>query len=897
MDATDLLFKLWAKTDPFHPLPCHLVDVGNVALELLSSGPFRGVGHRFQQASGCPPEQTIAWLAYLASLHDLGKCSAAFQGKSVALSQPLRTYELFVQEEAGFRHEGLTAEWMFSFLTTQQGWGGVPTDTVTSALRGHHGNFAATADEEHPAVQQRWAELRSSLEAAIRVIFGPGAWRPTAFPHNSAAGLLLSGLVMLADWIASNRELFTLTWANESLASYAVRSRQEARRALERIGLTLELPWAAKQSFRKMWPKIKDPHPLQFACERLIQGDIRPGLVIIEALMGEGKSEAAIYLATQCLSPQGAGGLYVALPTAATSNQMHARVQEFLQQHDPRAAEGVLLVHGMSWLLDDITPERAPELSDEHEHAGEVALDWFRPPKRSLLIPAGVGTLDQALMGAMHLKHGFLRLFGLVGKVLIIDEVHAYDPYMSQILTRLLEWCGALGIPTILLSATLPQARRLALMKAYAPDVTELPAGSDQYPLISVVERSGKVRPVGSAPSRTTRIHLHRHHGLLGDPASTAALVAEQARQEGCICVIANTVDSAQAIFRHLQRRLDDQGQTDVDLLLFHARYPVKRRQEIEKAVLLRFDKQSLDADKRHLRPKRAILVATQVVEQSLDLDFDVMFTELAPIDLLLQRAGRLYRHVGRSRPGEMTWPVLHLLLPEVVNLRFGVTEKVYHPFILMRTLEHVIHTDTWSLPADIRDMVESVYDPQRLGPGLVVDLAQLTEARDDWQRQQEADAKKAKAYLIPAPDAARFVLPNKAGQVRFEDQDEGASSYFQAKTRLGDQTRKVLLVEGTAFQRELAQQAAPERHILRELHLQTVSIPGWWIKDVTPIEGYANLEDAPVWLRGTTVLRVRVQGGRWEGHTADGKRFAIQVDRELGVHREAGGVTQPSAD
>jgi CRISPR-associated endonuclease/helicase Cas3 len=312
------------------------------------------------------------------------------------------------------------------------------------------------------------------------------------FADQSTAGLLLSGLVVLSDWIASNPDLFGLEPLGDP-AAYPPRSRQQAAEAVRKLGFEAARPWPTDATFQRLWPEFTAPRPLQVRCEELIRNGLEPGLVILEAPMGEGKTEAALYLAASWLAKGGHGGAYFALPTAATSNQMYGRVAAFLAMHAPAVAAAVRLVHGMAWIIDDLTPERLPEMAAAPRDRA-AALDWFRPKKRSLLAPFGVGTVDQALLSVLHVRHGFLRLFGLAGKVLIVDEIHAYDPYMAQILTLLLRWCQALAIPVILLSATLPRSRRQTLAAAFAPAATLPPGGESAYPLITIVHRNKAVR-------------------------------------------------------------------------------------------------------------------------------------------------------------------------------------------------------------------------------------------------------------------------------------------------------------------------------------------------------------------------------------------------------------------
>lgn len=891
---TDMLFKLWAKSEPFHPLPCHLIDVGNVALTLLERGPFRGTVPRFSRATGRPPEATPAWLAYLTALHDIGKCSPAFQGKQPELAAPLMQVGYHMEDGRGFRHEGYGAQWLHSFFREKLDWARAEATTAADALRGHHGNFAAPNWTEREVATSQWEPLRLRLERLVREVFAPPPWAPQ-FADHSVAGVLLSGLTVLADWIASNPELFRMEWRGEDPVTYARESRERAEFALSAVGLTAGPAWKGAQTFQQVWPRIESPRPIQAVIEALIrQGEAPPGLAIIEAMMGEGKSEAGLYLATQWQEPVSVGGIYMAMPTAATSNQMHGRLQDLVADHDPAAAKAVRLVHGMAWLVDSATTSQEPEVAPDNESqaTGGQVLEWFRPRKRSLLATHGVGTIDQALMGALHVKHGFLRLFGLAGKVLLIDEVHAYDPYMRQILTRLLCWCGALSIPTILLSATLPLARRQALVQAYCPTAEPLShrSGVDlPYPLITLIGDGGSPREIpveGSARSMTMDRELN--WGALGDPMATAELIAQIARNGACTAVILNTVASAQQVFQALERLLPHEGPDGVELLLFHARFPAGRRQEIEAAVLERFDRRSLlpaDHPQCTLRPKRAVLVATQVVEQSLDLDFDQMITEIAPIDLLLQRAGRLHRH---ERPGRnaMVRPTLHVLLPSKEKLVFGTTQSVYQRYVLLKTLMVLEGNDILVLPTDIRSLVESVYDEQLSVASGSVTQADLAESLAKWRQDQLDDERDAFTYLIPEPKASSFTLAKKGAELPADDQEGGAASYFHARTRQDDDTARVLLLEGDAFAAEMASRRAPHRDRLREIYLHLVSLPGWWLHHIKPQTGYTPPTDAPDWLPGVGVLRL--QAGQWRGQTKQGRPFVIAYDHVRGVYRTA---------
>lgn len=873
----EVLFALWAKSDPRHPLPCHLLDVGNVAETLLSAGPFEGTQRRFAEAAGCPQHAVIPWLAYLSSLHDLGKCHPEFQGQGgPELMRPLVEQDLgCTRTLISFRHEAVSAAWVMDRLI-EEGWPTPAANALAAAIRGHHGNFAAEAVADSPGKGQRWLELRTELARAMHEVFEPPNWDAPAFADHSAAGLLLSGLIVLSDWIASNSELFTLGWEGTEVAAYAPESRARARTAVRRLGLAGTGLHGIGETFRVVWPAIASPRQLQETVERAEAGGMTPGLTIIEAPMGEGKTEAALYLAMRWIARGAASGIYVALPTAATSNQMFGRVRELLTRHDAMAADGLQLVHGASWLLDRTTPETAPTLADEADlHAGELALDWFRPRKRSLLGAFGVGTVDQAEMSVLNVKHGFLRLYGLAQKVLVIDEVHAYDAYQTEIIRRLLAWCRALGTPVIMLSATLPAHRREELVEAYAPEAGMLQEES-AYPLITHVSRDGTVtlHPVpGSARQATVKLTMHP--GLLQDPEGTARLVAQRVLAVGgCHAVIANTVGSAQEIYRCVERELAASGCDDIDLRLFHARFPVGARQAIEDDVLRLYDKRSLSQDAGTYRPERAVLVATQVVEQSLDLDFDEMYSQLAPIDLLLQRSGRLHRH---DRLPRRTGPdaTLHVLLPDTGSMDFGPTARVYHPYILSRTIER-LSGPVWHLPADMRGLVEGVYGPPQR------DETELSTLSEQWRKGESADADKALKYLIPEPLRAGYKLARLKASAYTED-DGNIRTYFTARTRSGDESLRAVLLEDDEFEDVLRGRKAPERDLLNAILRRAVSLPVWWLAKAEPVEGFRAVVDAPAWMHGVKVLRLRE--GRWRGRLGAAE-FTVTLDPIYGVMR-----------
>ncbi len=439
--------------------------------------------------------------------------------------------------------------------------------------------------------------------------------------------------------------------------------------------------------------------------------------------MGEGKTEAAFYAHLRLQAANGHRGLYVALPTQATGNAMFRRLRRFLnvraKQRDGTAPPlDIQLLHGATLLNQEFqelivrpnlpADERSGEESPDSAQEGVRAAEWFTQRKRGLLSEYGVGTVDQALMAILNTKWQFVRLWGLANRVVVLDEVHAYDTYTGTLIDSLVRWLHALGSSVILMSATLPTEKRRALLVAYgAEEVAPAP-----YPRITRVAGGIATNATFSGRKQPTLTVKAAPEEL---PA-LAALLRELAGAGGCVACIVNTVDRAQKLYTLL---CDDLAEGKVQL--FHARYPADERAARAERVLATFG----EGDDEHpvVRPRRAILIATQVVEQSLDLDFDVLVTDLAPVDLVLQRAGRLHRH-DRPLPvrGAHREPVLYVtgLATEQAIPDFGVNEKIYARYVLLRSWLALRACATITLPGDIDRLVQEVYsqpDPDDLAP------------------------------------------------------------------------------------------------------------------------------------------------------------------------------------
>ncbi|MGE5788594.1 MAG: CRISPR-associated helicase Cas3', partial [Myxococcales bacterium] len=459
-----------------------------------------------------------------------------------------------------------------------------------------------------------------------------------------------------------------------------------------------------------------------------------------QARMGSGKTEAALSLVSKWMDANVVDGMYAALPTMATANGLFERVTAFASQ----AFEGtvhVRLAHGRARKHQPFQALFAVPRAGIRRTSGTTSSDdtatvlcgrWLLSRKRSLLAQVGVGTVDQALLAALLSRHHFVGLSGLATHAVVVDEVHAYDAYMQTILVRLLEWMGALGTPVVLLSATLTRSTKDVLGAAYRRGLGLEPMStsraSEAYPLITAIGRGPTRYLTLDEPPPFTDVTIEIVR--TSDPLSSLVPRLVQAASAGArVAWIRNTVREAQDAYACL-----DGNQPNV--VLFHARYRARDRAIKESAVLNGFGKRGTRTS--------GIVIATQVIEQSLDLDFDLLVTDIAPMDLLLQRAGRLHRHADRVRPNGYILPRLIVVTPseeESHKLAYGGAGYVYSSSTLWITQELLAERSLVRLPADIRLLVEGTYDTA------------MREARISGAPNEERLRKAEVKYLVELDD------------------------------------------------------------------------------------------------------------------------------------------------
>ena len=725
------LLRFWGKARPsdpdrgpgWHPLVFHSLDVAAVGEALLAGR--RGPDSGLPRLLGLHEDNALPLICFLLSLHDIGKFARKFQAKVPDLfpdcfgDDPAELSAYYDHGAGGLR----LFDWGAEAFGLRDGSEARVWRPLISAVTGHHG---APPD---PGFERGLAGMRSDfgtagVEAAqsfvhqMHELFDiPPHLPPVNRIRARLASHALAGLAVLADWIGSNQDWFPYREPDQDLAAYWCSARERAVRAVADAGV-LSAKTGGHLEYDVLIGTGTVPSPMQ-EWARSVELPAGPALFMVEDETGSGKTEAALMLAHRLMKSGRADGLYVALPTMATANAMFARLAAaYRHLFSGKDQPSIALAHGARDMHEGFRaamtrggriecPYSDTGKSDEGSEttASAACAAWIADDRRrAFLADAGAGTIDQALLAVLPSRHQSLRLLGLMRRVLILDEVHAYDAYMQREMERLLEFQAGLGGSAILLSATLPLSIRRRLTDAFAKGLGGKERGgadSMEYPLATV--SSAEVRAATMVAARTGHARTLPVR-FLRSSVEALSEVEQAARAGRAVLYIRNTVDDA----------LDAHAALTAHGLaphLFHARFALTDRLAIENRVVKMFGKRSAPVER-----SGQVLIATQVVEQSLDLDFDVLVTDLAPIDLLIQRAGRLWRHRRPERKGR---PELLVVGPEPVadadegwfGRTFARAAYVYRDharlWLTARVLEEASVIDS---PGGLRALVESVY-------------------------------------------------------------------------------------------------------------------------------------------------------------------------------------------
>ena len=832
MELSTRAQRVWAKSgyDPesrrWLPLWLHLLDSAALAGHLAEHWLAPTVQDLIEReladsASGLAPVDEFCLLAsWTAGVHDVGKCTPAFSCQVTSLDDRMA--------EVGLRHEHVDTNErrklphalaghliLRSWLTGEHRWAPGAAQALASVVGAHHGipptRAALTNDlsgHEHLLGDEAWAATQRELLELVTARTGAGPLLPGWGRHRWSQPFLveLSGLVIVADWLASTESYFPHLHLDDDGLDHLAPDAHAERVATGRSRLEIPAPWH---------PRDEGADPDVLLTQRFeLPGGARatdvqartleaartmelPGMLIVEESTGGGKTEAALMAAEVLAARTGRAGVLFALPTQATTDAMFSRELSWLERIEEAYAAGgapsdfaVQLVHGRARLNEearvlrrrgyeirdrllgalggqaDSVPRPAGIGWDEEEartsrtasakrrrRADLAILAWFNGRKKTMLADFVVTTVDHLLFEAMRAPHLAMRHLGLSRKVVVVDEVHSYSTYMNVYLDRALTWLASYGVPVVLLSATLSETRCTALVDAYrrglrlaageqvprrpAPETVRTP-----FPCLVTAGRERTEVTATSASGRRSTVHLRR---LTKD--ALVPLLTEALADGGCALVVRNTVRRAQETYELLRETFGE------DVGLNHARFTIGDRLAKDADLLRRFGPPRSRPD----RPHRAVVVATQVVEQSLDVDFDLLVSDLAPIDLVLQRMGRLHRH-DRPRPPRLATPTCYIdYLPSTASddpavepgakAIYGEQDMLMSAAALDRVLDG---PGVVTVPDDVHDLIEAVYGADAPVPPRWQET--VSQAREAYEAERSNKFKSAQGFLLDEP-------------------------------------------------------------------------------------------------------------------------------------------------
>lgn len=684
-------FRYWGKADPnypgepkWHPLVYHCLDVAAVATVWWEASAV--IRRSFSKQASLSSEKVRAWVLFFIALHDYGKFDIRFQRRVIPLWQLLYpgagTFGTLPSERdcREYYHGNAGLFWfkqdhgaLLGIESIQADAGLYFLDNVEDAysewwqiwkpwietICGHHGHIRRAEDvgslqlpvtcdirltQVDRKARQEW------LEALEQLFLRPAGLSVEDSPPQCSS--LMAGFCSVADWLGSrcDGEFFSFSQPPQELQIYFdEKIKNDAVRVLELSGIIGRSH--LYNGVSALLESDQQPRSLQTVVDDL---PMQPGLTLIEAPTGSGKTEAALSYAWRLLAEGFAESIVFALPTQATANAMLTRLERIapllFENHT-----NVILAHGSARFNEKFVALKKAALAGYEEDGWVQCSQWLAESrKRIFLGQIGVCTVDQVLISVLPVKHRFVRGFGVGRSVLIVDEVHAYDSYMYGLLEEVLKQQKAAGGSALLLSATLPEFQRTQLLKAWGAEPVQMNDDAP-YPLMTWTAGENAVPFILGESQLPPTLNVKLEPFIANDmlPGDDLCQQTIGAAEKGAqVAIVCNLVDDAQQLAKRLREK------TDLPVDLFHARFCYKHRQEKEMDAIKRFGPKGSRGEGR-------IMVATQVIEQSLDLDFDWLITQLCPVDLLFQRMGRLHRHSRPFRPTGFEHPLCTVLMPE----------------------------------------------------------------------------------------------------------------------------------------------------------------------------------------------------------------------------------------
>ena len=875
--------------DGYLPLWMHLMDTAGIMELLMEHWVSPSIINTI--TTTIPDVDLVKTAKFLGATHDIGKATPTFINR-IFNALPDDVKEQLIDYDIGsttilngsLTPHALASEYILLNAGCNEG--------ISSIIGAHHGvPRAAGMDKEYYAnnpthfyqsknLKYDYRKTQNEIiQLALKI---SGHESIEKLPKiNPSLQFLISGLLIVADWIASNSYYFPLIANVESSTMLYPQRIQQAWDKLQLPPFWESACFAMDvENFQTRFGFL--PNAMQSQVVDIVQSCAGPGLFILEAQMGTGKTEAALAMAEILGSTMGYGGVFMGLPTQATANGIFPSLKTWGMSQSQETQNSIRLAHGMAELNDDyseIFNVKKNDLPEFDETNGLVAHDWLAGKKQALLSNFVIGTIDQLLMVALKQRHAMLRHIGIAGKVVIIDECHAYDVYMSQYLLRTLAWLGEYGASVIVLSATLPAGRRAELVEAYLrKDLRNIESGNFKddwktnrnYPLFTWTDGNSVFQEELTSTAKETTVLLQ--------PLTENELLqtlSKSMENGGCAGVIVNTVKRAQTMAQLLRAELD------CEVILMHASYVATHRGDIEKKILQRVGKYSTPDERNKL-----IVVGTQVLEQSLDIDFDVLITDLCPIDLLIQRIGRLHRH-QRTRPIALQAPICYIInMSEKLD---AGSVAVYGEWILRRT--YMVLPKKLKLPNDISPLINRVYDEN---DDLDMHEDMMTEMNIKHTETTKTMERMAQNHRLTAPPKKKKSSPKTiSGWLDAQLTEE----YAERSVRYGDVAIEVIVLRKRE-QYTVSSILNPEemwaltslpsdgecKQIAREvLRLPSVFSKAWIVNQVVEqldaeTKLYFKEWQQSRWLRGKLFLLLN------EDNKAQLAKYSLTYDNDLGL-------------
>lgn len=904
----DQTHLLWGKAGvnrfnelTWSPLYIHLLDTAHVADQLVQQWIPESVFTKIAADCQLSPSDFSVIIAFLAGIHDLGKATPAFQSKPLREARTTHLRARFLlskthpdaatltaHECAQLPHNLASHILLRRWLEKRYQWSVSSCNAFATPLSAHHGIFASSAfdfsTQEYLIGGPEWMSLQNDLIDLVASKFDPSEILKHEFILSPPAQVFATSIIIVADWIASDVSLFNL-YRDGEVEIGDLDFTKRATSALERIDLPM--PWEPSATGLSIDERLRErfdfpthakANATQATLNELCESNQEPELYIVESPTGVGKTEAALLAAETLAHKFGMAGVTFALPTQATTDAMFTRVQKWIggMANSEATQNGldVQLSHGKARFNDLF--EKVPygtDVFDVHDSHAEDEPSitrnlWSSRPKLALLANFTVATIDQVLVAALRTRHNVLRHVGLLRKVLIVDEVHAADTFMRQYLLKVLEWAGSYGIPVICLSATLPSSIRQQLLAAYntgksvspckpadepldrlacllarsampklgasgEPNAPKLPAPTQHpYPGISFTTK-GSIKSVEILENIEPRVFKIELADLT--ISEIVAKLGQLLSDGGRALIIRNTVGLAVETYRAIDAHFPN------EVILSHSRFTTAHRNQNDSVLL-----QQLGKTARDLSGERKIVVSTQVAEQSLDIDADVLFTDIAPSDLLLQRLGRLHRHGSRARPTKLARPHCFILGVQASTDQGPLISKnnsrIYDESLLLNTAS-ILSVNNQApqirVPQQVQELVEQTYDRC---PSVASEVwsERLSEARDRFQFNEEQRARRAQQAAIPSCTSTQNLWGFSSTQ-----NDSRTEEKVVAQVRDMQESIEAIIIFSSdggyrlaypppGVESELSLDTVPSSDQARWLARSTVRIPGYVVGEAT---------------------------------------------------------------